>query len=1301
MSSNSIRILLKSHPHRSIALCSPDHVLTFRHNPSASHHAAGPSFAANLPYNNYNSGSNSSVNVSSGGNGGHGATAKCMVEFSEKQEVDLSDYHPMGSALPCRGTLGLISLNGDVFICVVTGASLVANVRPGETVYRIHAVEFHCLNSADYDNMSLDDIYNQDSNYSNKHGEEVFEHPCAALRKMLSEGTFYFSTDFDLTNRLQNRSVDHTSTSTHFSIDSFNDSFLWNMALVKPLLQFRSRLPTSTRLALDSTRMLTSAIRGFVETTTVSRGIVTVNSQQRQQLYGKTFVTIISRLSCRRAGTRFNSRGMDDDGHVANFVETETIIWDSRGENNVRGVGFSYTQVRGSVPVFWEQQAGLLPGQQKITITRSPEATQPSFDRHIEGIAGKYGAIHIVNLLSALKPGEAELTRMFDIMIQHSPYLGQNDKNGTGELIKATKYDFHEETRAGYEAAAQIRRYIEDSADSFAYFLTEDVDHDNDERTAPHSSVILQQEGVFRTNCLDCLDRTNLIQQIISQMAIERFLRHRNERALTELWSRHSVLWADNGDALSRIYAGTGALKSSFTRSGKSSLGGVLADFRKSATRMYINNFADKGRQNTIDMLLGRLVGQDPVILYDPINDYVNAELSKRSDQFLTTKVISIHVGTMNLNGRTDGIDQDLNSWLFPPPCSHYQPELFVIGFQEIVELSPQQIMSTDPERRKLWEAAVLDNLNRASKTLTKGKKEYILLRGGQLVGAALGIYVRSDIISQIKNVEGSLKKTGMSGLSGNKGAVAIRFDYGNTRICLVTAHLAAGFANYDERNRDYRTIANGLRFQRGRCIDDHDVVIWLGDFNYRIGLGNDEVKRLINAGQLGKLYENDQLNLQMVAGLTFPYYSEAKLDFLPTYRYDIGTDNYDTSEKMRIPAWCDRILRKGSNVRQLTYGTSPLKFSDHRPVYATFEATIQFIDEEVKEKLSQQIYASRRDSAGTKYVPTPNLLDEDDSEEDLIAYDPIAPGLPPASTDTRKWWLDHGAPAKSTAKSPGDNYEINTKIMGNPFAPTTEKDWVKKEAPAPPPARGTSGTPKLPSGQNSVTPSPPPEFVPPPVLRRTETSSSVSSRSSTTLRKLPPPYDPATLPPLGHQILPPPPAPQKQREAREILPPPPALQPTRSITTTSVAMTSTPPYTASSRAPPQPLSRSPSIVSSGKAPPPKPKKPQSLAGSSTIDTSPQSFKSAREGIDEEPVLSVAARVRGMGMGDSGDSTMMKRTVSNPIGSGSGENGGGGRSVSAASNRPPLPQRRQMTGNLMDEGPTDSVNDWKPLKPAK
>jgi len=141
------------------------------------------------------------------------------------------------------------------------------------------------------------------------------------------------------------------------------------------------------------------------------------------------------------------------------------------------------------------------------------------------------------------------------------------------------------------------------------------------------------------------------------------------------------------------------------------------------------------------------------------------------------------------------------------------------IGFQEIVELSPQQIMNSDPSRKHLWEQAVRKALNARAKPA--GEK-YILLRSGQLVGAALCLFVKSSALGHIKNVEGSVKKTGMSGMAGNKGAVAIRLDYANTPICFVTAHLAAGFANYDERNRDFATIHHGLRFQRNRGIDDH-----------------------------------------------------------------------------------------------------------------------------------------------------------------------------------------------------------------------------------------------------------------------------------------------------------------------------------------------------------------------------------------------------------------------------------------------------------------------------------------------
>lgn len=478
------------------------------------------------------------------------------------------------------------------------------------------------------------------------------------------------------------------------------------------------------------------------------------------------------------------------------------------------------------------------------------------------------------------------------------------------------------------------------------------------------------------------------------------------------------------------------------------SLAGAIADARKSATRLYVNNFADKGRQNTIDLLLGRLMGQAPVDLYDPVNDFVIAEVSRRSPEYTSSKSIRIWCGTFNLNGKSQGASEDLSPWL----CSTFvqsrsDPEIMAVGFQEIVELSPQQIMSTDPARRITWENAVKKTIN--SNVNRSLSDDYVLLRSGQLVGAALMIFVKASVLDQVKNVEGSIKKTGMSGIAGNKGAVAIRLEYASTSLCFVTAHLAAGFANYEERNRDYSTISHGLRFQKNRSIDDHNSVIWFGDFNYRVGLSDERARRLVQTGDLETLYDNDQLNIQMVAGIAFQYYSESRINFPPTYRFDIGTDDYDTSEKARIPAWTDRILRRGNNLRQIDYNVAPLRFSDHRPVFATFECKITIVDEAVRAALSKKLYDKRKKEVGTTHAAADGANEDvesnTDDEADLAGYDSIAPDLPPASSDRRKWWLDNDKPARSDLQPPAKGMVPNPNRAVNPYRSdmTDESDWV------------------------------------------------------------------------------------------------------------------------------------------------------------------------------------------------------------------------------------------------------------------
>ncbi|THC98696.1 hypothetical protein EYZ11_001830 [Aspergillus tanneri] len=114
------------------------------------------------------------------------------------------------------------------------------------------------------------------------------------------------------------------------------------------------------------------------------------------------------------------------------------------------------------------------------------------------------------------------------------------------------------------------------------------------------------------------------------------------------------------------------------------SIAGALADARKTATRLYVNNFSDKARQKTIDLLLGRLTDQTAVHLYDPINDLVSAELVQRMSEYSFTKTVKIWTGTFNVNGRHYGADVDLAPWLLPD-IEDEGPTIFAVGLQEIV----------------------------------------------------------------------------------------------------------------------------------------------------------------------------------------------------------------------------------------------------------------------------------------------------------------------------------------------------------------------------------------------------------------------------------------------------------------------------------------------------------------------------------------------------------------------------------------------------------------------------------------
>ncbi|KAK2466082.1 hypothetical protein APHAL10511_001724 [Amanita phalloides] len=903
--------------------------------------------------------------------------AQAVVEFVPKREVDLNSLIRLTNRV-VKGCLGLVSVDNDIFLALVTSATEVGNTRPPapspESVARIHEVSFYSLSSTAWDDASaapdlllgpdtIDSTLYRD-NYSPS-GGPAFEHPCTPLTKILSLGSFYYAVEpqWDLSTRLPVRLARDRSMLHDLGV--FDDRFVWNEYIVRSLLDFRERLDPLERDDLDRCQFIILAIQGYVGVFSM-----TLPSPPTNGTPAIVTLSLISRLGWKRAGTRFNTRGVDDDGNCANFVETETIL--SSDQHCV-----SYVQIRGSVPLFWEQQ-GLQTFGQRIQITR-PHTSQPAFERHFLQLMEEYGAVHAINLLGS-KENEALLTSTYDRHMQ----IARSD---FPDDLSISHFDFHAAVKlVGHDNVVRDLRRLEGVSghvDRFGFSLCD----------ASMNEIITEQRGIFRTNCIDCLDRTNFVQDILSRTALEQCLAliHREWIHSSSIWSYHRELWAENGDALSRIYAGTGALNTSITRSGKRTLAGVLSDATKSVSRAYINNFQDKSKQIAIDMFLGNLNNQKPVTIFDPIHDSVRDALEQRLSEYSSTKYCTIFTGTWNLNGRLP--TESLLPWIFPLELNS-DPDIIALGFQEMVPLTAQQIVQTDPEKRRIWENRVLEALDRRPNK----KSTYVLLRSEQLVGTALLVLVKAELTGVIRNVEGTTHKTGLRGMSGNKGAVGIRLDYYDSNFCFLTAHLAAGHSNVDERNADYRTITNGLYFQKGKIISSHQNVIWMADMNYRIDLDNVTVRSLTEKDELDALFAADQLRQAMDTSAAFAGYQEGPLLFRPTYRYDVGTDNYDTSEKSRIPAWTDRILYLGSQLDLTKYSRAELRGSDHRPVFAIFRAEIRVIDAAKRANLSRLLLASvNLTEPGEKLADQLALMSLPMTRAVLV--------LPQPSSDEAAWW--------------------------------------------------------------------------------------------------------------------------------------------------------------------------------------------------------------------------------------------------------------------------------------------------------
>ncbi|XP_063492826.1 phosphatidylinositol polyphosphate 5-phosphatase type IV isoform X3 [Symphalangus syndactylus] len=296
--------------------------------------------------------------------------------------------------------------------------------------------------------------------------------------------------------------------------------------------------------------------------------------------------------------------------------------------------------------------------------------------------------------------------------------------------------------------------------------------------------------------------------------------------------------------------------------------------------------------------------------------------------RYFPDRNMALFVATWNMQGQKE-LPPSLNEFLLPAEADYAQ-DLYVIGVQE------------GCSDRREWETRLQETLG----------PHYVLLSSAAHGVLYMSLFIRRDLIWFCSEVECSTVTTRIVSQIKTKGALGIGFTFFGTSFLFITSHFTSGDGKVAERLLDYaRTVqalalprnvpdTNPYRSSAADVTTRFDEVFWFGDFNFRLSGGRTVVDALLCQGlvvDVPALLQHDQLIREMRKGSIFKGFQEPDIHFLPSYKFDIGKDTYDSTSKQRTPSYTDRVLyrsRHKGDICPVSYSSCPgIKTSDHRPV--------------------------------------------------------------------------------------------------------------------------------------------------------------------------------------------------------------------------------------------------------------------------------------------------------------------------------------------------------------------------------
>lgn len=496
------------------------------------------------------------------------------------------------------GMLGLIRFTQSYYLCLITKCSQVA-ILGGHFIYHIDETKL----------IPLGTNYKRPEKYSD-------EERLLSIFKYMDLGkTFYFSYSYDITNTLQTNFVRNKKKATdlQFGVNTnkvndlfnnfeHNERFVWNNLLLKPILD---------NPEVATYEWFQPIIHGFIDQANIS-------------VYGRKFyITIIARRSHHFAGARFLKRGVNDKGNVANKIETEQIVSDMLITsfhdpkygfyNNPRYT--SFVQHRGSIPLYWTQDMNKLP-KPPIQINLNDPFYQSSA-LHFNDLFHRYGLpIIVLNLIKQKEkqPRELKLNHYFMACIK---YLDQFLPEG--KKIQYFSFDMSRHSKKNLDVIGPIQAIAANAMSQIGFF-----------HNGINLSTTKLQKGIIRTNCIDCLDRTNAAQFIICKEALTHQLRSlkiisetQNLDYDSDLINVVTEIFHDHGDTIAIQYGGSNLVNTMDSYRRINQWSSHTRDMLNSIKRMYSNSFMDSIRQEAINLFLGNYIYEpDKPKLWELQNDY-------------------------------------------------------------------------------------------------------------------------------------------------------------------------------------------------------------------------------------------------------------------------------------------------------------------------------------------------------------------------------------------------------------------------------------------------------------------------------------------------------------------------------------------------------------------------------------------------------------------------------------------------------------------------------------------------------